>query len=91
MGGSYMAIVYGFGGLRLKESGIWFSPMLPMNWNAYRFAVLYQGSRILVSINQQECVFLLEKGSPKSIFIYGEEYWLGDRLAIPLGGNHHEV
>ncbi|PKM85077.1 MAG: family 65 glycosyl hydrolase [Firmicutes bacterium HGW-Firmicutes-11] len=91
MGGSYMAIVYGFGGLRLKESGIWFAPMLPGTWNAYRFAVLYKGSRILVSVNQHECVFLLEKGSAQNINIYGEEYWLRDRLAVPLGGNHHEV
>lgn len=26
MGGNYMAVVYGFGGLCLKESGIWFAP-----------------------------------------------------------------
>lgn len=91
MGGTYMAIVYGFGGLRVKESGIRFWPMLPPGWNAYRFAVLYCGCRILVSIHKEECHFVLERGDALTITVYGEEYLLSDRLSIPREGGDRAV
>ena len=62
MGGNYMAIVYGFAGFRLKESGISFAPMLPREWSGYRFRIYIEGSRILVHIGKTECVFHLESG-----------------------------
>ena len=37
MGGVYMAVVYGFGGLKVKEQGLFLDPYLPEKWNAYRF------------------------------------------------------
>ena len=43
MGGSFMVIVYGFGGFRLRENGISFSPILPSGWSAYRFKICYEG------------------------------------------------
>lgn len=89
MAGSYMSIVYGFGGFRLKESGIWFSPMLPDKWDAYRFNISYENSRIGVSVNKGENIFTLECGSAKTIYVYGEEYLLKDKLVISQEANRH--
>lgn len=83
MGGSYMAIVYGFAGLRLKESGLSFAPMIPKSWTLYRFKICFEGSRISVQVSEKQCVFTLEKGQEKSILIYGKEYLLKDCLCIP--------
>ena len=82
MGGTYMAIVYGFGGFRLKESGIYFSPELPPGWHGYEFKVHYEDSRIVISVTPGLCTFTLESGSPKEIFAYGEKYLLQDTVAI---------
>ena len=84
MGGTYMAIVYGFGGFRLKESGIYFAPMLPEKWTGYQFKVCYEDSRIIVNVRQKECVFRLEQGSPKKIYVYGKKYLLNDTRRISL-------
>ncbi len=83
MGGNYMSIVYGFGGFRLKESGIWFSPTLPSQWKGYRFKILYEGSQIQVAVSEKETIFTLVKGEPKTIHVYGEAYELASTLAIP--------
>ena len=79
MGGNYMAVVYGFGGFRLKEDGIHFSPILPEQWQGYRFHISYEGSRIEVSIQKNECVFHLEAGEAKPIFVYGKNIFLRRR------------
>lgn len=84
MGGNYMAIVYGFGGLRLKESGLHFEPSLPKQWNGYCFQVEYENSHIRVSINKENITFSLRKGESKNIIVYGKEYCLNDQLQIPM-------
>ena len=82
MGGNYMAIVYGFAGLRLKESGIYFSPALPKRWKSYRFRIVYEGSQIEVIVNRDNCMFKLLSGSAKEIFLYGEKYLLEDTIQV---------
>lgn len=86
-GGNYMAIVYGFGGFRLKEYGISFAPILPDNWTQYRFKVCFEDSRIVAIVKKSECIFKLECGSTKKIFVYGKEYLLGDKLVISRTSN----
>lgn len=83
MGGNYMAIVYGFGGLRLKESGIYFAPALPKQWEGYTFKIHFEDSQIQVEVKPEESVFTLAEGTPKTIHVYGETYELKDTLTIP--------
>ena len=84
MGGNYMAIVYGFGGLRLKETGLYFEPSLPKQWTGYKFKIKYEGSQIQVEIDGNGSTFRLVKGEPKKVFIYGEEYLIEDSVNVPL-------
>ncbi|MEA5077216.1 MAG: glycosyl hydrolase family 65 protein [Anaerolineaceae bacterium] len=76
MGGNYMAIVYGFAGLRLKEDGLHFTPILPQGWKGYSFTVQYQGSRIRVSITADQAKFELISGNPQYVWVDGEAYGL---------------
>ena len=84
MGGNYMAIVYGFGGFRLKESGAWFAPALPKQWDGYRFKLIYLGSHIQVEVKKDGTTFTLESGEPVQIHVYGDEYLLTDSLKVSL-------
>lgn len=77
-----MSVVYGFGGFRLKESGIYFAPALPKQWSGYRFKILYEDSQIQVEVRAGESSFSLVKGSPKIIHVYGEPYELKDVLKV---------
>jgi alpha,alpha-trehalose phosphorylase len=82
MGGNYMAVVYGFGGLRLKESGLWMAPVLPGQWKSYRFMVCYEGSRIMVRVSGTEVCIELRQGNAKEIYVYGNKYQLNTVLKI---------
>ena len=82
MGGSFMSIVYGFGGFRLKEDGISFAPVLPEAWDGFKFKVCFEGSRISVQVTRTDCTFILENGSEKIIKVYGQSYRLESRLTV---------
>ena len=82
MGGNYMAVVYGFGGLRLKETGICFAPVLPGKWDSYTFKINYRGSHIQVFAGRDKTVFTLEKGEPREITVFGTKYMLRDTIEI---------
>lgn len=84
MGGNYMAIVYGFAGLRIKEDGIHFAPSIPKQWKEYRFKINYEDSQIMVEINHKESKFTLVKGSAKQIHIKNILHDLKDSLTIAL-------
>lgn len=87
MGGTYMAVVYGFGGLRLKENGLFLSPALPKQWNGYRFRFKYEGSQIEVHVSDSECTLTLLNGTPVNLIIYDKEYCLSDYCRVDLERN----
>lgn len=84
MGGTYMATVYGFGGLRVKESGIYFAPALPKTWDGYCFQIAYIGSRIQVDVKKDKAVFMLTEGEARTIHVFDKEYKLENELSIDL-------
>lgn len=74
MGGTYMAIVYGFGGLRIKERGICLNPVIPKQWQGYKFRFLYEDASLEVSVDREVCRISLLKGNSKELLVYGETY-----------------
>jgi maltose phosphorylase len=52
MAGTWMSIVQGFGGMRVKDGQLTFHPILPAQWKAYSFNVLFRGSVVKVSVDQ---------------------------------------
>ena len=84
MGGNYMAIVYGFAGLRLKEAGLYFAPLLPEQWSGYEFTISYRGSEIMVSVDSQACSFTRRNGERQKIIVYGQAYVLADKIVVEL-------
>ena len=82
MGGTYMAIVYGFGGLRIKEAGLFLKPSLPPQWESYRFRFNYLDSKMEVSVHKDSVVVTLLSGTNKSITVFGRQYELSDTLLI---------
>ncbi|MGI6678543.1 MAG: glycoside hydrolase family 65 protein [Dehalobacterium sp.] len=82
MGGNALAIIYGFGGFRLKEQGISLRPILPDQWTGYSFNLTFEGSKILVRVGKDRCLINLKSGNAKKINVYGQEYLLEDTLNI---------
>ncbi|MCR4690016.1 MAG: family 65 glycosyl hydrolase [Lachnospiraceae bacterium] len=77
MGGNYMAVVYGFGGLRIKEDGLHLDPVIPTCWKAFRFKLCYRGRELSVEVvnreNKAEVSVSLLEGESLELFLGNEK------------------
>ncbi|MHC5248590.1 glycoside hydrolase family 65 protein [Enterococcus sp. LJL90] len=85
MGGTYLGLVFGFGGLRLTESGISLRPQLPKNWDKMTFSFHYQGSQFLAEISEATINLTLVAGAAQSVMINGETYLVEEKTVIKRG------
>lgn len=85
MGGTWMSIVYGFGGMRLEKETLRFSPRLPEEWNALTFKLQFQGRVLEVRLQQDGTNYRLWEGLPLEIFHFGERHALrmGEPTFLP--------
>ncbi|WP_342504845.1 glycosyl hydrolase family 65 protein [Sporosarcina sp. FSL K6-2383] len=67
MGGTWLAIVFGFVGLRVKESGLSFAPALPDEWNSLEFHLQYQGRLLKVHLERDAVSYLVVEGEGLTI------------------------
>ena len=72
MGGTWLGIVYGFAGLRLKESGLSFAPALPAEWNSYEFRLQYQGRLLKIRKDRETASYTILRGDRLEILHNGE-------------------
>jgi alpha,alpha-trehalose phosphorylase len=62
IGGTWMALTYGFAGLRDYGGAIAFSPRLPEGWSGLRFALRIRGARLRVEAGPEHTTYRLEEG-----------------------------
>jgi trehalose/maltose hydrolase-like predicted phosphorylase len=52
MAGSYLSIVQGFGGLRIKDQTLYLNPHCPTQWTGYGFQILLNGEPIKIEVSR---------------------------------------
>ena len=50
MAGTWMAVVEGFGGVRVRDGGLHMRPSLPKRWKSYSFRILFRGAVLCVKV-----------------------------------------
>ena len=56
MGGTWMSIVEGFAGLRVRDHKLILQPSLPKTWDAYSFRIVYRGVVLKIAISKTKTV-----------------------------------
>ena len=76
MAGTWMSIVHGFGGMRIKNGELYLAPFIPECWEEYSFRLVFRGRIIKITVNKKETILLLEKGDPLEILLFTERILL---------------
>lgn len=74
MAGSWISVVYGFGGMRETEEGLSFRPSLPPRWKRLSFSITYRGSRFACEYERDRSVYRLVEGRSVQIVHTGKKY-----------------
>ncbi len=69
MAGTWMSVVKGFGGMRVKEGKLHFDPFIPEQWKSYSFRFEFRGRVIKVKVSKDGAETVLESGEPLQIFM----------------------
>ena len=73
MAGTWMSIVEGFGGMRVKNDCLHFAPKIPKEWDGYSFKINFRNQILKVTIQQSETKFSLEGNQSISVYVNGKE------------------
>jgi alpha,alpha-trehalose phosphorylase len=82
LAGAWTALVAGFGGMRLLNGSLCFTPRLPDALERLTFHILFRGSRLRIEVRAQEAVYRLLDGSPLKIRHHDEEILLTESEAV---------
>ena len=73
MAGTWMSIVEGFGGMRVKNDMLHFEPKIPKEWEGYSFKINFRNQILKIAVQQNETTFSLEGDKEIKVFANGKE------------------
>jgi len=73
MAGTWMSIVEGFGGMRIKNDTLHFEPRIPEQWDAYSFKINFRNQILKVAVHPTETRFSIEGGNEIKVVVNGKE------------------
>jgi maltose phosphorylase len=87
MAGTWMSIVEGFGGMRVKNDTLNFSPKIPKQWKGYSFKVNFRNQIITVSITHFETTFSVDGTKDLTIVVNGESVTVSPNNQVAVAQN----
>jgi maltose phosphorylase len=78
MAGTWLAIVEGFGGMRIIDGKVQINPLIPGQWKSYSFHTRFRGILFEVKVNHKEIIINNLSEKSLTIVIFGKEY----RIAV---------
>ncbi len=80
MAGTWMSIVEGFGGMRIKNDTLSFTPRIPKQWQAYSFKINFRNQILKVKVTHEATTFELEGTDPLAILVNDQSMELSPKM-----------
>jgi maltose phosphorylase len=74
MAGSWMAVVEGFGGKRMRDGKLFLHPLIHKNWRKYTFCLLVRDHPVEVTVTKDGVTILYKGPEPIVIDVYGKDH-----------------
>ncbi|MHA8109292.1 family 65 glycosyl hydrolase domain-containing protein [Aquirufa sp. A-Brett2-W8] len=72
MAGTWMSIIKGFGGMRLKDHTLHFDSFLPKQWNEYSFKINFRANQLNIAVKKSGVEITNLAGPSLTVFVHGE-------------------
>ncbi len=84
MAGTWLTIVQGFGGMRVKDEKLHLKPHIPEKWSAFAFNILFRGNQLSIRVEKNRIIIHNIKGEAIDLYI-------NDKLVHILAESKEEV
>jgi maltose phosphorylase len=72
MAGTWMSIVEGFGGMRVKNDQLHFAPKIPKEWKGYSFKINFRNQILKVAVDHNGATFTVDGDRDLNIVVNGK-------------------
>jgi maltose phosphorylase len=74
MAGTWMSVVEGFGGMRVRDNQLQFHPFLPGKWASFSFKVGFRGSLLNVKVSKEGVQIINQSDKALSVKVFDKAY-----------------
>ncbi|WP_343690395.1 glycoside hydrolase family 65 protein [Chitinophaga sp.] len=87
MAGTWMSVVEGFAGMRVRDGQLQFTPFLPGKWESFAFSIRFRSNVLKVEINKHQVVLENKKGGDLAVKVYDGTYVVKAGAVVQLKVN----
>ncbi|MCG9791537.1 glycoside hydrolase family 65 protein [Flavobacterium algicola] len=84
MAGTWMSIVEGFGGMRVKNNKLHFTPKIPKEWEGYSFKINFRNQIVKVAVTANGSTFTLDGNDEMTINVYEKDILISPNSATTV-------
>ncbi len=82
MGGTWMAFVKGFSGMRVKNDKLYFNPFIPENWQSYSFKIRFRSHLLKITADKNGVQISNESDMPLSLYVHDQLLKVGAKQML---------
>lgn len=92
MAGTWMSIVEGFGGKRIKDGQLHFNPIIPAQWEAYNFKITFRNNHLEINIDQKEVQIISHANKAVELYLYDKKVSINaaSQVSVTLNPGYYE-
>ncbi len=83
MAGTWMTVIEGFGGMRVKNDLLSFYPQIPKNWESYSFNIRFRGNLLNILVNKH-IIISNKEGAKLKIIVFNKTYEIEKDSSISI-------
>ena len=84
MAGTWMSIVEGFGGMRVKNNRLHFTPKIPKEWEGYSFKINFRNQIVKVAVRANGSTFTVDGNTAMTINVNGKDIVVSPENALSV-------
>jgi maltose phosphorylase len=83
MAGTWLAVVKGFGGMRIENNQLVLNPYCPEQWQGLSFKIRFRGAMVQVTATQQDVTVANASATPITLLVHGQ--------SVTVAGNNQQT
>jgi maltose phosphorylase len=73
MAGTWMSVIKGFGGMRVRNGKLHFNPFIPSKWKSYAFKIGFRGRILEIKVSKDGTKIERTEGDPLELYLNGSK------------------
>lgn len=74
MAGTWMSVVQGFGGMRVRNDKLHLNPFIPKHWKSFSFKILFREALLKINVTKEKIIISNETSKELTLSVHGKDY-----------------